>query len=225
LTVALLLPAATVASAALAVAAAPWGLDQPLLLFVFKPLATILILVHALMRGLDTPETRRWIVAGLVLSLVGDIALLWPYQGFLLWLAAFFIAHLCYLRAFTRRHRLAAPIQPFVVYLLGASLTLGLMWTELPVTLRWPVLAHAVCLVAMAAQAAVIWRAGQVRGDMLALGGALFVVSEALLAINRFIAPVPLASLAILGTYWAAQWCIASWLSPRAPGEPQAPRG
>lgn len=225
MTVALLLPAATVASAALAIAAAPWGLGQPLLLFVFKPLTTILILVHALLRGSDTPEIRRWVVVGLVLSLVGDIALLWPYQGFLPGLAAFLIAHLCYLRAFTRRHRLAAPIQPFVVYLLVASLILGLMWTELPVTLRWPVLAYVVCLVAMAAQAAVIWRTGQARGDVLALGGALFVVSDTLLAINRFIAPMPLASLAILGTYWAAQWCIASWLSPRAPGEPHAPRG
>ena len=25
----------------------------------------------------------------------------------------------------------------------------------------------------------------------------------------------PLASLWILGTYWSAQWCIASWLKPR----------
>jgi uncharacterized membrane protein YhhN len=205
---------ATVVSAALAIAAAPWGVDQPLLSFVFKPLTTILILVHAALRGADVPEVRRWVVAGLALSLVGDVALLWPYKGFLPGLLAFLLAHLCYLRAFTRRNPLAVPKEPFIIYGLVGALMLGLMWTELPVTLRWPVLAYGVCLVTMAAQTAVIWRAGQPRGEVLALGGVLFVVSDALLALNRFVTAVPLSSLAILGTYWVAQWCIASWLAP-----------
>ena len=34
-------------------------------------------------------------------------------------------------------------------------------------------------------------------------------------ATNKFAGPLPLASLWILSTYWAAQWCIASWLKPR----------
>ena len=45
-------------------------------------------------------------------------------------------------------------------------------------------------------------------------GGALFVTSDALLAVNRFMAPLPAAALWILASYWAAQWCIASWLRP-----------
>lgn len=211
----MLLPIFTALSAALTIAAAPWALDQPLLAFVFKPLTTILVIVHAALRGADAPEVRRWILAGLVLSLVGDIALLWPHRGFLPGLVAFLLAHLCYLRAFTRRQRLASPKEPFIIYMLFGALALGLMWTELPVTLRWPVLAYVVCLITMAAQTAVIWRAGQPRGEVLALGGALFVASDLLLALNRFVTPVPLSSLAILGTYWAAQWCIASWLAPR----------
>jgi hypothetical protein len=36
-----------------------------------------------------------------------------------------------------------------------------------------------------------------------------------LLATNRFATPLPLANLWILATYWAAQWCIASWLPRR----------
>ena len=46
---------------------------------------------------------------------------------------------------------------------------------------------------------------------MLAAGGALFVLSDALLATNKFHATLPWAPLWILATYWAAQWCIASW--------------
>jgi uncharacterized membrane protein YhhN len=74
------------------------------------------------------------------------------------------------------------------------------------------VLAYVVCLAAMAAQAAVLWRAGVPRGAGLALGGALFVASDALLATNKFAGPLPMASLWILVTYWSAQWCIASFL-------------
>ncbi|MBN8510882.1 MAG: hypothetical protein J0L57_20000, partial [Burkholderiales bacterium] len=56
---------------------------------------------------------------------------------------------------------------------------------------------------------------GAVRGRTLALGGALFLASDTLLAINRFALPLPLSGLWILLTYWAAQWCIASWLPRR----------
>ena len=71
---------------------------------------------------------------------------------------------------------------------------------------------YVVCLVSMAAQAAVLWRTGVERAGVLALGGALFVTSDALLATNRFAAAFPAASLWNLATYWLAQWCIASWL-------------
>lgn len=53
---------------------------------------------------------------------------------------------------------------------------------------------------------------------VLALGGALFMSSDALLAIDRFAQPLPLSALWILATYWAAQWCIACWLEPAASG-------
>ncbi|GAB4041072.1 MAG: hypothetical protein Fur0014_12040 [Rubrivivax sp.] len=51
------------------------------------------------------------------------------------------------------------------------------------------------------------------RGGRLALGGALFVASDALLATHRFAGPLPLASLWILATTWSAQACIAGFLS------------
>ena len=55
---------------------------------------------------------------------------------------------------------------------------------------------------------------GEALARRLALGGALFLCSDALLAINKFAAPLPAANLWILATYWAAQWLIASWLAP-----------
>ena len=55
------------------------------------------------------------------------------------------------------------------------------------------------------------------RARGLMIGGALFMVSDTVLAVNRFALPLPAAGLWILATYWAAQWLIASWLRPTSP--------
>jgi uncharacterized membrane protein YhhN len=199
-------------SAALSIASAPWALDQPWLNFVFKPLATVAVILHAARRGHALPAERRAVLAGLLLSLVGDVALLWPREGFLPGLVSFLLAHLLYLRAFTRQQRLAARPALFVAYAAVAAAILWQLWPGVPAALRLPVLAYVACLAAMAAQAAVLWRSGTPRGAVLAAGGALFMLSDALLATNKFATPLPLANLWILGSYWPAQWCIASWL-------------
>ena len=211
-----LLPLVTLVSAALSILAAPWALALPWLAFVFKPLTTVLVIVFASGRGRGQPVQRRWVLVGLVLSLAGDVALLWPQQGFLPGLVCFLLAHGAYLVAFTRDRPLASRPLPFVAYALVAGGILWLLWPGIPAGLRAPVLMYVVFLAAMGAQAAALWLdapAGS-RSRVLALGGALFVTSDALLATNRFAGPLPLASLWVLSTYWLAQWCIASWLAP-----------
>lgn len=213
-----LLAALALVAGALAIAAAPWALDRPWLNFVFKPLCTLLIIAHAWPRGADQPVLRRWVLVGLALSLCGDIALLWPKEGFLPGLVCFLLAHAAYLFAFTRGVRLAQRPLAFVAYALVAGLILALLWPGVPAALRVPVALYVVFLTAMAAQAAVRWRvAPDAATRTLALGGALFVLSDALLATNRFAEALPLAGLWILASYWLAQWCIASWLRPHMP--------
>lgn len=209
--------AALVIAAALAIASAPWALGQPWLNFVFKPLATIVIIAFAWQRRGGRDDVRRWVLAGLVLSLGGDVALLWPKEGFLPGLVSFLLAHLAYLWAFTRERRFAAVAAPFVVYGVVAAVILSLLWPGVPAPLRVPVVAYVVCLASMAAQAAVLWRAGVPRAGLLALGGGLFLASDALLATNKFAVALPASGFWILATYWSAQWCIAAWL-PRVDG-------
>ena len=210
-----MLAAAFLLCAALAIASAPWALGVPALNFIFKPLATLVVIAHAWQRGQAMVLQRRWVLLGLCMSLAGDIALLWPQQGFLPGLVSFLLAHMAYLVAFTRTQRLAARPLVFIVYAVVAAAILTLLWPGVPGALRVPVVAYVLCLAAMAAQTAVLWRCGVERGAVLALGGALFMASDALLATNKFAGSLPLANLWILGTYWAAQWCIASWLKPR----------
>jgi uncharacterized membrane protein YhhN len=192
--------------------------------FAFKPLTTLLLIAWAWPRGADRPAQRRWARVGLVASLAGDVALLWPEQGFLPGLVAFLLAHLAYIGAFTRGVRLAARPGPFLGYAAVAAAVLSQLWPGVPAGLRVPVLAYVAALACMAAQAAVWWltRRGGSAPDLAwraAAGGALFMASDAVLAANRFLAPVPAAGLWILASYWLAQLAIAGALRPDARSE------
>jgi uncharacterized membrane protein YhhN len=204
-----LLNGSIVVSALLAIAAAPWALNLSLLAFVFKPLTSVLIILLAWPRGADAPAARRAVRLGLLLSLLGDIALLWPQQGFLPGLIAFLLAHIAYIVAFTREHRFLAQPAALTSYALAASAILALLWPSIPPGLRVPVACYVLALTAMSAQTAVVGLVAQGddrrRGRLLMLGGALFMTSDALLATNRFAVALPAANLWILGTYWAAQ--------------------
>ncbi|TXC67409.1 hypothetical protein FSC37_22120 [Piscinibacter aquaticus] len=113
--------------------------------------------------------------------------------------------------------RFAARWQPFAVYALIAAGVLLVLWPGIPAALLVPVLLYVACLGSMAAQSAVVWLAARgTAGEALArsgaVGGALFMLSDALLAFNKFAAPLPAASLLVLASYWAAQWFIAGSL-------------
>ena len=214
-----LLPWLAALSAAVAILAFSGALP-PALAFVCKPLTTLLLIAIAWPRGAAQAKQRRFVRIGLVLSLLGDVALLWPMEGFLPGLVAFLLAHLAYIAAFCVPVRLAARPSVFVVYAAIAALILAQLWAGVPGALRAPVVAYVLCLATMAAQAGVWWRVSAGHADAAlarraALGGLLFLASDSLLAINKFGLPLPLASLWILLTYWLAQWFIATSLRAR----------
>lgn len=210
------LPVLAAVSGSLCIAAA-LGLITPWLTFVFKPLTTLLVIAYAWPRGADTPKQRRLVLIGLVLSLAGDVFLLWPKEGFLPGLVSFLLAHLAYIAAFCVPLRLAARPWPFVAYAALAAVILSQLWAGVPPALRAPVLAYVLCLATMAAQAAAWWRSapGHTPARWAALGGLLFMASDSLLAINKFAQPLPASALWILATYWLAQGCIARSLGAR----------
>ena len=86
---------AAAGGAALAIAAAPWALALPVLAWVFKPATTGLLIAWAWGRGAGDPMQRP-LRLGLLASWAGDVALLWPREGFVPGLLCFLLAHLCY---------------------------------------------------------------------------------------------------------------------------------
>jgi len=182
--------------------------------YLFKPLTTLLIAAMVWM-ATTGHGYRRAVLAGLLLSALGDVFLMLPGDWFAFGLGSFLLAHLCYLRAFRLRGDWFRPIWPVLAYGVVAAAVLACLWPHLPAELKIPVVVYVAALAGMAAQAACVWRQRPDRAAAAAaMGGACFVLSDALLAIDRFAIAIPLASVWVLLSYWAAQWCIARSTTP-----------
>ena len=185
--------------------------------YLFKPLSTILVIALAFpaVRG-EGDRYALLIAAGLLFSLAGDVFLMLPRDRFVAGLVAFLVAHLCYIGAFTRdggfsRH--AGSALPLVA--LGAVL-LSLLWPFLG-PLRLPVIVYMLVILTMAWQALERSRLDAHDGAWwAAVGGVLFVASDAALALARFRADFTGSRALVLGTYYLAQWMIATSALVRA---------
>lgn len=196
-------------SGLLAIAGAYWP-ATPWLHWICKPLTTLLIAWTVWRTSSALPRYRGWLLAGLLLSTLGDVVLMLPADAFVPGLASFLIAHVAYLLALRQRGGWFAAAWPFVVYALVAGGVLSQLWPGLPEALRLPVVVYVAVLAAMAAQAlAVWWRHRDAASASAAWGGACFVLSDALLAWDRFLTPFAAAPAAVLASYWLAQWGLA----------------
>jgi sterol desaturase/sphingolipid hydroxylase (fatty acid hydroxylase superfamily)/uncharacterized membrane protein YhhN len=205
---------------ATALATATGALGITPLHVIFKPLALTILIAFALMRTRTEIVPRRFallLMAGLVASVAGDVLLMWP-QYFVPGLVCFLLAHLAYIALlahgvglFPRRRALAATLAVGV-------LMYTFLWSGgLPSGLRLPVGIYVVVIACMAAQA--LGRASvlaDASAQRVAAGACLFMLSDALLATNRFVLPLPVASLWVLASYYAAQWLIAAHVRPPA---------
>ncbi|MFQ5569808.1 MAG: lysoplasmalogenase [Rhodothermales bacterium] len=178
--------------------------------YVFKPLTTTLIIVLALLAPEPvSPLYHIAIVVGLVFSLGGDVFLMLPSDRFVAGLVSFLGAHVCYLVAFTSEAGFVFSIWSLLPFLLFGVLLFRVLWPHVG-TLRLPVLVYGVVILLMGWQAFEYWHQTGTTDSLLAfLGAVLFVLSDAVLAINRFVKPLKAARVVIMSTYYTAQWLIA----------------
>ncbi|MFF5896700.1 lysoplasmalogenase [Streptomyces argenteolus] len=160
-----------------------------------KPLLMLLLAAYAAARG-----GRRLLIAALLCGWAGDVLLMPDAEAaFLAGMAFFAAGHVCYLLLFGR-----APVRTVagLVYAVVLVTFVVLLWPGLPGGLRVPLTGYSLLLTAMA------WRAG-VLGRGAAAGGALFLLSDALIATG--IAewpPLPAHHFWIMLTYIGAQYLL-----------------
>ncbi|MGQ9896339.1 MAG: lysoplasmalogenase [Acidobacteriota bacterium] len=139
---------------------------------------------------------------GLLCSALGDVVLAIDDRFFVIGLATFLVAHLCYIAAFLPNIQLPCqrPLRATGVAVYG--LVLGVILGQ---ATKWQfsILLYAFVLTSMSIAAALR------QGDQIVfLGGLAFMLSDTLLAWDRFLMPLPLAHFWVMLTYYLAQGLI-----------------
>jgi len=161
----------------------------------------------------DLVDRKWWFVAALVLCLLGDVLLMVPRDLFVAGLGAFLVGHLLYIGGL-----LQAPSPPgsppfaFSTTGLVVASLIGIAYAAVPATLIFgaltrggqralvpPVAVYLVVILTMAVLAA------NVGAPVALAGAALFVLSDTILAVNRFVRPLPGGNVAVHVTYHLAQ--------------------
>lgn len=168
-----------------------------------KALAAVLLAIGA--AGHPIRRERRWLVPALVFSACGDflLAIPWWEPSFVLGLASFLVAHLCFLAALVPlAARSAARSVGVALTVVACGALLVWFWPRLvedgmavPVTAYITVLGAMVCA-ALLARLPTPWTA---------LGAVCFAVSDAMIGIGRFV----LGSEALAVPIW---WVYAASL-------------
>lgn len=188
-----------------------WGIYRGprALVYVAKPLTIVFLIALVAIAPVSSKTYRTAVLIGLVLSLLGDIFLMLPRDRFLAGLAAFALAHCAYIVAFCVHTRFAARPLLFLPYAIVAVIVMRLLGPRIA-ALRVPIVIYVVILATMASQALIRasmhpWPAAVAA----ATGAALFVVSDATLAIDRFRGSFRSAQAIVMVTYTIAQALIA----------------
>jgi uncharacterized membrane protein YhhN len=159
------------------------------------------------------------VIAAMALSLVGDVLLMNP-DYFISGLVAFLLSHVLYIFAYRQhqweesanvltgvhRTRLAFPI------LLAGTGLVVILYPSLG-DLKIPVIVYATVISLMAMTALFRYGKTNQKSFWLVFAGAiLFMMSDSILAINKFLTPIENGGLWIMLTYISAQYCIVSGL-------------
>ena len=159
-----------------------------------------------------------WFGLGLVFSLLGDLLLMAPERWFLPGLASFLLAHICYIAGFNRA---PLPLHPLELGFLAGILFLDFWMMRKLFSkpegrgMALPLVLYLVVISGMAFSALTcLVRPEWSRPGALAvgLGAVLFLVSDSVLAYNKFVAPTRQHDLVVMATYHLAQIGIVTGL-------------
>jgi uncharacterized membrane protein YhhN len=189
------------------------GQQHPSLRLFSKPLLMPIIMgFYAMSAGLSSIYARVFLAA-LFFSWLGDVFLLFEDRGgiyFILGLSAFLTAHVLYIIYFSiiqsdstsffrKRPVMFLAVVAYVIELLY------LLWPQLG-QMKLPVFIYALAIGSMLTVA--LWQYGKLPRStalLFIIGAMLFVLSDSVLALNRFYKPRPYSGILVMSTYVAAQ--------------------
>jgi uncharacterized membrane protein YhhN len=183
--------------------------------YIFKPLIVIWLLAYFILQLRSVRSNlKKWIIAALLFSWLGDVLLMLQDDNslfFLLGLSAFLLAHIFYILFFhfirikedvkSRWYLLLIVVVYYILLIALLSPWLGDM--KLPVRIYGIVISF-MFMLAMH----MLFIKNKNAGRWLMLGALLFVISDSVLAINKFYQSFEMSGIAIMLTYGPAQLFI-----------------
>ncbi len=180
-----------------------------------KPLLMIIMGWFVLLQPNIGKRIKTLLLFAILFSLGGDVFLLFDQNGgpnFMLGLFSFLLAHLFYIILFLHIKKFQQPQRSWNVWIIAAlllyvSLLFYLLSPNLG-ELKIPVVIYALVLSTMLISAMHAFHFTNDTGRWVISGAFFFVISDSLLAINKFYTPFAFAGLAIMLTYALAQLLI-----------------
>jgi len=176
--------------------------------FLLKSLP-ILVLAFATWKFIGDETTRILLIAALLFSAAGDISLSFKGEkSFLLGIANFLVAHLVYIILFAQHSSTRSGA--WWIYLLLAIFAIGMVVILLPKlgSMKIPVLVYISVIMVMGVYAN-MWKGPNEK--ILLYGAMIFMASDAMIAIDRFVEPIKGSKYFVMSTYYIAQAMI--WMA------------
>jgi uncharacterized membrane protein YhhN len=177
--------------------------------WLLKPVVLLALAAAAWAAGAPGSPSGRWLLLGLLLSLLGDVALLSDAPPrFVAGLAGFLLAHVAYVVAFAH---VGMPSRHLALVGLGlvALLAATVGRRVVPAAAReGGVGLGAACAAYIAVIGAMVVAAWATGRPLAALGATVFMGSDAVLALDRFVRPVRSGQLVVMVTYHLGQVLI-----------------
>lgn len=191
-----------------------------------KPLLLIWLILFYY-NSVGREQVSRTVLLALGFSWLGDVLLLFQEKNelfFVSGLLSFLVAHLYFIFSYRQfmtddKSKALLGVQrfrfSFPIILAGTGL-ITVLYAQLGY-LKVPVIVYALILVLMVISA--LFRYGRttmVSFSMVFFGATLFMISDSLIAINKFLMPVPFSGFWIMITYLTAQYLIVKGLLKHA---------
>jgi uncharacterized membrane protein YhhN len=162
----------------------------------------------------DKFKTQKILLFALFFSWIGDVLLMFINKNalfFISGLIAFLIAHLAFIFLFNKQNKNTTN-KKYLLYIphVGIYLfaILSLLWSTLN-EMKIPVTIYALVISIMLLMSIKAFFEWKKPANLLVLIGALlFVISDSILAINKFYTILPFSSFLIMSTYLGAQYFI-----------------
>ncbi|KIE21407.1 membrane protein [Vibrio sinaloensis] len=175
------------------------------LFYISKAMPVVLMSALAYQSSDSYSDYSFLIALGLLVSAIGDLFLMHPKDKFLPGLVSFFVAHLVYGYAFfSQADEHFTHWVPAILFSLGLIIYLLLLPTL--DKMRAPVAVYSVAILLMAWGAIEVWI--DVRNPFAgyaAMGALVFIVSDVVLAVDRFRSSSAFSRHVIMVTYYTAQ--------------------